>query len=320
MRDKDGMYRLNDVPLGKISLFVKKGEGVHPQNGNLYTNQVRTVHLTEPGQVYSLMVMGTKDMKPTAFRVANEKKAQGKGNKRPDWFESYRLAQWWAERMLRTSRPLEEKMAFFWHGHFAVSNEKIADYRKMKLHIDTLRLHAAGNFRDLLTAVSKDPAMLVWLDANNNTKDGPNENFAREIMELFALGLDNYTEDDIREAARAFTGWSWEGLRFVFRPELHDNTIKTILGKRGYFGGDDVINILLDDSQCAALPGPQAPQILRSRGDVANPPGPAGAGAAQQQVRAEAAFENDVSFQGLLQPRVNGAIDQEPGGVRRFHL
>lgn len=162
-----------------------------------------------------------------------------------DRFEAHRLAQWWANRMLVTPRPLEEKITLFWHGHFATSSAKVRDYRMMKNHVDTLRKHALGNFRDLLIGMAKDPAMLVWLDNGQNVKGAANENFAREIMELFAMGVGNYTEKDIREAARAFTGWTNDHLDFVIKPELHDTGEKSVLGKTGNFDGTDVIDIIL---------------------------------------------------------------------------
>ncbi len=159
--------------------------------------------------------------------------------------ESQRVAYWWANRMLTTKRPLEEKMTLFWHGHFATGDEKVRDYRKMLKQNEMLRAKATGNFRDLLISVAKDPAMLAYLDAAVNVKGAPNENFAREIMELFTMGVGNYTEEDIREAARAFTGWNFRGLEFVVNPAQHDAGSKTVLGKTGNFDGVQVIDIIL---------------------------------------------------------------------------
>jgi hypothetical protein len=159
--------------------------------------------------------------------------------------ETHRLGYWWANRMLASKRPLEEKMALFWHGHFANSEEKVRDYRKMLLQNELFREKGLGNFRDLLIGVARDPAMLAFLDAGVNVKGAPNENFAREIMELFTMGVGNYTETDIREAARAFTGWNFVDLKFVIEPDKHDGTHKTVLGKRGAFDGVQVIDIIL---------------------------------------------------------------------------
>lgn len=163
--------------------------------------------------------------------------------------ETRRLAFWWLDRMLRSPHPLEEKMTLFWHGHFATSEEKLRDYRKIKLQLETLHTGAMGSFRDLLMAVAKDPAMLVFLDATHNVKGAPNENFGREVMELFTMGVGNYTEDDIREAARAFTGWTNDDLSFAFDATKHDEGLKTFLGREGAFDGDDILQIILEQEQ-----------------------------------------------------------------------
>ena len=165
--------------------------------------------------------------------------------------ETRRVAYWWAERMLDTHRPLEEKMALFWHGHFATAENKVRDYRKMLLQIETFQRHAVGNFGDLAIAVAQDPAMLYYLDAGVNVKGAANENFAREVMELFTMGVGNYSERDVREAARAFTGWNFENLDFVVHPALHDDEEKTFLGRTGNFDGVDVLEIILEQEVTA---------------------------------------------------------------------
>jgi uncharacterized protein (DUF1800 family) len=159
--------------------------------------------------------------------------------------ETHRLGYWWANRMLTTPRPFQEKMTLFWHGHFATTEEKVRDYRKLQIQNELLRQHATGHFRDLMVAVANDPAMLAFLDAGVNLKGAPNENFAREIMELFTMGVGNYTEQDIKEAARAFTGWNYQGLKFVINPNQHDDGVKTVLHQTGRFNGEQVIDILL---------------------------------------------------------------------------
>ncbi len=163
--------------------------------------------------------------------------------------ETRRLAFWWLDRMLRTPRPLEEKLTLFWHGHFATGEEKLRDYRKIALQLETLRRGASGSFADLLVAVSKDPAMLVYLDASQNVRGAPNENFGREVMELFTMGVGHYSEDDIREAARAFTGWGNDDLSFVFDRDKHDDGVKRFLGREGRFDGDDILAIILEQPQ-----------------------------------------------------------------------
>ena len=160
--------------------------------------------------------------------------------------ETRRVGYWWAERMLDTHRPLQEKMALFWHGHFATAENKVRDYRKMLLQIEMFERYAAGNFGDLLQAVAKDPGMLYYLDAGVNVKGAANENFAREVMELFSMGVGNYEERDVREAARAFTGWNYENLTFVIDHDKHDDAEKTFLGRTGNFDGVDVLNIILE--------------------------------------------------------------------------
>ena len=120
--------------------------------------------------------------------------------------ETQRLGLWWANRMLATRRPLEEKLTLFWHGHFATGENKVRDYRMMLRQNEMFRARASGQFRDLLVGILKDPAMLVYLDNGENVKKHPNENFGRELLELFTMGVGNYSEHDVREAARAFKG------------------------------------------------------------------------------------------------------------------
>jgi len=165
--------------------------------------------------------------------------------------EITRVAVWEAQRMLVTGRPLEEKLALFWHGHFATENDKVRDYRKMMAQLDLYRVHGNGNFRDLLLGICKNPAMLIYLDGMSNVKGHPNENFAREILELFSLGVGNYTEKDIQETARAFTGWSLEGNQFAKRVALHDDGQKTVFGKTGNFDGEQIVDLILQQEAAA---------------------------------------------------------------------
>jgi uncharacterized protein (DUF1800 family) len=137
-------------------------------------------------------------------------------------------------------------MTLFWHGHFATSAAKVNQVRLMYGQHRTVHRHALGKFGPLLTEMAKDPAMLLWLDSATNHKARPNENFAREVMELFCLGLGHYTERDIKEAARAFTGWEVRDGRFWFNRTQHDTGLKTVLGRSGRFTGDDILGILLE--------------------------------------------------------------------------
>ncbi len=165
--------------------------------------------------------------------------------------ETQRLATWWAERMLVSQRPLEEKMTLFWHGHFATGNNKVRDARMVYQQNEMLRTHATGNFKDLLLGILRDPAMLVYLDNGENVKGHPNENFGRELLELFTLGVGNYTEQDIREGSRAFTGWTNDVLEFKFDSAQHDFDPKTFLGQTGFFDGGDIIEIILQQPAAA---------------------------------------------------------------------
>lgn len=180
-----------------------------------------------------------------------------------------RFAQiaWYAEQLV-TNRPLTYKMAMFWHDHFATSAQKVSSGPGMLAHMHLLRDNGLGTFRDLLLKVSQDPAMLFWLDNQNNVVGKPNENFAREIMELFTLGEGNYSEADIQEAAKAFTGWTY-GIRrgnrlqlnrnqvpngnseFLFDEKSHDKSAKSVLGNKGQWMGEDVVGILIGNSRCS---------------------------------------------------------------------
>ena len=163
------------------------------------------------------------------------------------------LRSWWLRRMAKGPRPLQEKMVLFWHGHFATSVEKVRDTYLMWRQNELFRRLATDNWLRLLVEVAKDPAMLIWLDQAQSRKQHPNENFAREVMELFALGEGHYTEKDITEAARALTGWSYdrEKQRFVERPFFHDDGEKTVLGNTGDLDGQDVLEQIVAQPQAA---------------------------------------------------------------------
>jgi uncharacterized protein (DUF1800 family) len=155
------------------------------------------------------------------------------------------LAGWWFFRMLNTQDRLQEKLALFLHGHFATSAAKVQQLWMMLDQNELFRRNARGKFRDLVAGVSRDPAMLVYLDSTSNRRIHPNENYARELMELFTLGVGNYTEKDIKEIARSFTGWELLGDHFHFDEVQHDTGTKTFLGATGNFNGDDAVDIVL---------------------------------------------------------------------------
>ena len=171
--------------------------------------------------------------------------------KRASALECNRINYWWAERMLVTQRPLIEKMALFWHGHFATHEDKVVDHRKMLMQVELFQRLGLSNFRDLMIGVAQDPAMLAFLDAGVNVKGAPNENFAREILEMFTMGVGRYSERDIRESARAFTGWNALGTRFVFDADRHDGGVKTVFGQEGRFDGVQLIDLILEQPATA---------------------------------------------------------------------
>lgn len=187
---------------------------------------------------------------------------------------TYRYAIWWYAEMLATPRPLEQKLTVFWHDHFAVSDGKVENGPMMLSYLRTLKKHAGGRFGDLLKAVSKEPAMMRYLDMNRQVRGVPNENFAREVMELFTLGIGHYSENDVQEASRAFTGWGFNELfwelpgnteqklresikydrpfaAFYNSPAMHDPTPKTILGKTAPYDGDEFLDMLAAHPQTA---------------------------------------------------------------------
>jgi len=156
------------------------------------------------------------------------------------------LRAWWLRRMIETPHPLQEKMTLFWHGHFATNGGSLKQPRLMREHLQLLRRHAIGSFESLLQAIARDPALLVWLGADANRKAMPNENFARPLLETFTLGPGHFSDDDVHEAARAFTGWFVlrDRLRYISRE--HDEGAKHVLGRTGEFAGEDVIRIVLE--------------------------------------------------------------------------
>lgn len=156
-----------------------------------------------------------------------------------------RLKAGWFYRFLLNPHPLLEKLTLLWHDHFATANSKVADVWLMRRQNDTLRRHAMGKFADLLNAAVREPALLLYLDAQTNRKGHANENLARELMELFTLGIGHYTEADVKDAARALTGWSVEEGKFVEIAERHDDGEKTILGQKAKFEGSQLIDLLL---------------------------------------------------------------------------
>ena len=178
---------------------------------------------------------------------------------------------YWLYRIINTRRPLEEKMALFWHGLFATAYGKLNHAKAVVNQTHTFRRFGLGKFADILLELSRDPAMIFWLDNKDNHKDAPNENYGRELLELFSMGIGNYTEDDVKMAARAFTGWTIDNAEYMsirasrdsfwpygridwqfrYRDDDHDDGEKTFLGRSGTFGGEDVIDIIIQQPATA---------------------------------------------------------------------
>jgi len=186
------------------------------------------------------IVMGLKEKNPDTIKMDRKMRTE----------KNTELNSTWLRKMMTAKAQLTEKMTFFWHGHFACRDEN--PFFAQDLNND-IRNNALGNFKNLLLAVARSPAMLNFLNNQQNKKGAPNENFAREVMELFTLGRGNYTENDIKEAARAFTGWSFDKdtLNFYFREKQHDFDEKHFFGKTGNFDGKDIIDMILYKEECA---------------------------------------------------------------------
>ncbi len=188
----------------------------------------------------------TSDENVLAQYRSKRQKAQ-----RADRNQMREIQQWWFTRMIQTPRPLEEKLTLFWHGHFATSFRTIENSYHMYQQNRMFRANANGNFADLLRAIVRDPAMLKYLNNHQNKKTSPNENFAREIMELFSLGEGNYTERDIKDGAKALTGFTYKDDTFSFDKKAHDNNSKRILGMVGNLDADGFVNAILMSNACA---------------------------------------------------------------------
>ncbi len=170
----------------------------------------------------------------------------------------------WLYRMLNTARPLQEKIALFWHYVFATAASKVEHSSQMADQLSLFRRHGMGNYRQLLVELARDPAMIFWLDNQDNHKRAPNENWGRELLELFSMGVSNYTEEDVYECSRAFTGWSFEASipstpwgqhpwAFQYRAENHDGGVKTFLGQTGRLNGEDIIDVVVRQPACATF-------------------------------------------------------------------
>ena len=211
----------------------------------LKTSAKKPEKIDVAGGMVDGLVKGVQDLVKLESLTKEQKKAKQQQSRED--LKSLNLR--WMEEMINSEAQFREKMSLFWHGHFACRVVNIFFQQQL---LDIIRNNACGNFGDMLREISKSPAMLQFLNNQQNRKRHPNENFAREVMELFTMGRGNYTEADIKEAARAFTGWGFnlQG-EFVFRKNLHDGGTKTFLGHTGNFEGDDIIDMLLEQKQTA---------------------------------------------------------------------
>jgi uncharacterized protein (DUF1800 family) len=229
-----------------------------------------------PGPTLARLLEGGPGLKEFDARMAPLARTIARSN------NGQQLKAWWLARMLYSPHPLREKLTLFWHNHFATSNAKVQNAGFMLGQYERMRRHALGNFGHLLREMSADPAMLIWLDTRGSRKGNPNENYARELMELFSLGIGHYTEKDIREAARAFTGWEIQGGKAVFNQAQHDPGEKTVLGQKGPWQGADVVRICLGQEAAAPF---IARKLYRFLVSETVPPTPALLGPLAEQFR-----------------------------------
>jgi uncharacterized protein (DUF1800 family) len=247
----DARHLLNRTGFGATDAEIRRYAGLtREEAARTLLAETRTSAVTPPPAF-------TADHGPLRYPRAGEnataeEKKQFRMEQTRDGLE---LRGWWIEEMLVTPSPLTERMTLFWHNHFVSAQQKVKLAALMYRQNVTLRQYALGRFGDLLHAIARDPAMVVYLDSARNRKGTPNENFAREVMELFTLGEGRYGEQDVKEAARAFTGWSLDRDtgQFRFRPLLHDYGAKSVLGRSGRLDGDDVLDILLERPETAEL-------------------------------------------------------------------
>ena len=231
-RSVDYLLNVEDVPFDAVATDVFKSDIMRPP--------------TAEERMAARTAARAQDEESLArFRVMRQQQ------ERADRLQIREVQEWWLARMVQTPRPLEERMTLFWHGHFATSYRTIENSFHMFRQNQLFRANALGNFGKLLYEIIRDPAMLAYLDNNDSRKGRPNENLARELMELFSLGVGNYTEADIKEGARALTGYTFYDDQFEFRRDDHDNGRKNILGKSGNLDGDGFVTAILEKRACA---------------------------------------------------------------------
>lgn len=234
----------------KIKHFLNRaGFGMNPENYRIFKNSSfeQVVHTFFEADTRPLIYEEMGDESHRSMQTQEEFLKKRKRNIK----NTAKVRGAWIERMIHVENPLIERVSLFWHGHFAC---RIIHPGLATQYLNVLRNYGMGGFKDLVLAMAQNPAMIRYLNNQQNRKGNPNENFTRELMELFTLGRGNYTEQDVKEGARAFTGWS-SNLKgeFVIRPFFHDNGVKHFLGQQGNFGGEDIINIILNKKECATF-------------------------------------------------------------------
>jgi len=253
-------HLINRAGFGAPPSEIEKIEALGPEDAVSHFVDFEKIPDTTPNPEWARPDPERAEMFLTLRRASEEERRQKlRAVQRSDREHMMELRGWWLNRMATGPRPLQEKMVLFWHGHFATSVEKVREAYLMWRQNDLFRRHATGNWLEMLVEVAKDPAMLIWLDQGQSRKEHPNENFAREVMELFALGEGHYTEKDIAEAARSLTGWSYERprQRFLERPMWHYRGEKTIFGRKGNFDGEDFLQMVVEQ--------PQAPRFIMAK-------------------------------------------------------
>ncbi|HEX8013490.1 MAG TPA: DUF1800 domain-containing protein [Casimicrobiaceae bacterium] len=245
---EDARHLLNRTGFGATDAEIRRFVGMTREDAaRTLLAETRTAPVTPPPA-------WTRDTGPRSYpRRGNVSETEKRAFRQEQLRKGLELRGWWLEEMLVTPSPLTERMTLFWHNHFVSSQQKVKLAELMYRQNVTLRTNALGTFGALLHAVARDPAMVIYLDSARNRKGTPNENFAREVTELFTLGEGHYGEQDVKEAARAFTGWSLDRQsgQFMFRSFLHDYGPKSVLGKTGNLDGDDVLDILLARAETA---------------------------------------------------------------------
>jgi uncharacterized protein (DUF1800 family) len=237
-----------------------------------------------------------------------------------------RLKAWWLYRMIFSPDSLGERLALVWHNHFATSYRKVQDVAQMRRQNELFRQFARAPFGELLAAVVKDPALLLWLDADSNRREHPNENLAREVMELFTLGVGHYTESDVKEAARALTGWTVKSREFREAAVWHDEGEKTILGRRGAWRGDDLLAMLLEQPATSVRLARRVCELLMGEGAIDEPAiDELAAGLSEHELRIGWAVETvlrSVAFfaEANLGKRVLGPAEYVVGAVRSLEV